>query len=282
MRYLGIRNKINYMPKILIVEDEEFLSDMYRMRFEQEGYAVVVASDGETGLELVKRERPDLVLLDLVLPGLDGFQVLAKIRKEPNLNKTKVFILSNLGQTDEVDKGLAGGADGYFVKANLTPTQLAEKVNAIFNNQAAAGKKPSQNKPSDQVATETPLPENSAKILLIEDEEAIVNMYKLRFQKSGFAIEAARNGAWGLKLAREKKFDAIILDMVMPAMNGFAALKILKADAGTKAVPVIILSNSAQDKDIAKAKELGAVACLLKSAITPARLVKEVEKIISK
>ena len=255
---------------------------MYKIRFEQEGYEILVAGDGLAGFELAKKEKPDLVLLDLVLPRLDGFKVLAKIRKEPGINKTKVFILSNLGQSDEVDRGLAGGADGYFIKANLTPTQLAEKVNAIFNNQAAAGKKSSKIKPSDQAAVETALPENSAKILLIEDEEAIVNMYKLRFQKSGFIIEAARNGAWGLKLAKQKKFDVIILDMVMPAMNGFEALKSLKADASTKDVPVIILSNSAQDKDIAKAKELGAAACLLKSAITPARLVEEVKKIINK
>jgi len=268
------------MLKILIVEDEEFLSDMYKIRFEQEGYEILVARDGLAGFELAKKEKPDLVLLDLVLPRLDGFKVLAKIRKEPDINKIKVFILSNLGQTDEVDKGLAGGADGYFVKANLTPTQLTEKVNAIFNNPAAAGKKPSQGRASDRVAAETPLPENSAKILLIEDEEAIVNMYKLRFRKSGFVIEAARNGAWGLKLAREKKYDVIILDMVMPAMNGYDALKILKADASTKDVPVIILSNSAQDKDIERAKKLGAAACLLKSSITPAKLVGVVERIL--
>jgi len=113
------------MLKILIVEDEEFLSDMYKIRFEQEGYEILVARDGLAGFELAKKEKPDLVLLDLVLPRLDGFKVLAKIRKEPDINKIKVFILSNLGQTDEVDKGLAGGADGYFVKAKLTPTQLA-------------------------------------------------------------------------------------------------------------------------------------------------------------
>jgi DNA-binding response OmpR family regulator len=270
------------MPKILIIEDEEFLSDMYQLKFEQAGYLTIVAHDGLEGLELVKKEQPDLVLLDLILPKLDGFQVLAKLRKEPATKNIKVFILSNLGQGDEVEKGLKTGADGYFIKANLTPSQLLEKVNAIFNNQAMAERNKS-NKivPDEEVALE-PAQTKEAKILLIEDEDAIINMYKLRFQKGGWQIEVAKNGAWGLKLARQKKFAVIIMDMVMPAMNGFEAIKILKADANTKDVPIIILSNSAQDQDIAKAKKLGAAAYLLKSMITPARLVKEVEKFLNK
>ena len=270
------------MPKILIVEDEEFLSDMYKIKFEQAGYAAIVARDGLEGFELAKKEQPDLVLLDLILPKLDGFKVLAKLRKEPATKKIKVFILSNLGQSDEVNKGLATGADGYFIKANLTPSQLLEKVNVIFNNQGEAGKDKNHKIIHDENFEHQAVEKKSAKILLIEDEEAIINMYKLRFQKGGFEIEVARNGAWGLKIARQKKFDVILLDMIMPAMNGYEAIKILKADDSTKDVPIIILSNSAQDGDIKEAKKLGAAACLLKSMITPAKLVQEVEKLLSK
>ncbi|MBI4779352.1 response regulator [Candidatus Falkowbacteria bacterium] len=270
------------MPKILIVEDEEFLSDMYKIKFEQSGYAVIVAHDGLEGLKLAKKEQPDLVLLDLILPKLDGFKVLAKLKAEPAAKKIKVFILSNLGQSDEVSRGMKTGADGYFIKANLTPSQLLEKVNAIFNNQSEALKdkksKVIHNKNFERQAVE----KKQAKILLIEDEEAIINMYKLRFNKEGFEIEVAKNGAWGLKLAKQKKFDIILLDMIMPAMNGYEAIKILKSDENTKNVPIVILSNSAQDGDIEEAKKLGAAAYLLKAMITPAKLVKEVEKILNK
>ena len=267
------------MPKILIVEDEEFLSEMYKIKFEQAGYATIVAGDGAEGFELAKKELPDLVLLDLILPKLDGFKVLAKLRQEPSTKKIKVFILSNLGQSDEVDKGMKTGADGYFIKANLTPSQLLEKVNGIFNNQGetAKDKKIIYNENFEHPAVE----KKPAKILLIEDEEAIISMYKLRFDKAGFQIEVARNGAWGIKLAKQKKFDIILLDMVMPAMNGYEAIKALKSDDNTKNVPIIILSNSAQDGDIKEAKKLGATLCLLKSMITPAKLVQEVEKILN-
>ena len=269
------------MPKILIVEDEEFLSDMYKIKFMQAGYVTIVAPDGQEGFELATKEQPDLILLDLVMPKLNGFEVLEKLRQQASTRNIKVFILSNLGQSDEINHGLKAGADGYFIKANLTPGQLLEKVNAIFNNFPAA--RGDKNKPIIQAEdTEQKLIEKKlAKILLIEDEEAIIGMYKLRFQKSGFEIEVARNGAWGLKLARQKKFDVILLDMMMPALNGYEAIKSLKADQTTKDVPIIILSNSAQDNDIKEDKKLGAAVCLLKSMITPAKLVKEVEKILN-
>ena len=120
------------MTKILIVEDEEFLSDMYKIKFEQAGYNTVIARDGLEGFELAKKELPDLILLDLILPILDGFKVLAKLRAESSTKKIKVFILSNLGQSDEINKGMKSGADGYFIKANLTPSQLLEKVEKIL------------------------------------------------------------------------------------------------------------------------------------------------------
>ncbi|MFH1583339.1 MAG: response regulator transcription factor, partial [Candidatus Falkowbacteria bacterium] len=246
------------MPKILIVEDEEFLSDMYKIKFEQAGYEAIIARDGLEGFELAKKEQPDLVLLDLILPKLDGFKVLAKLRQESSTKKIKVFILSNLGQSDEVSEGIKAGANGYFIKANLTPNQLLEKINAILNNQGkAAGTKKDIIAHAEDFEHQV-VEKRQAKILLIEDEEAIINMYKLRFQKGGFEIEVARNGAWGLKLAKQKKFDVILLDMIMPAMNGYEAIKILKADDNTKDVPIIILTNSAQDGDIKEVKKLGA------------------------
>ncbi|MFA5359603.1 MAG: response regulator [Patescibacteria group bacterium] len=268
------------MHKILIVEDEQFLSDMYKLKFEHDGYKAVVARDGSEGLELAKKEKPDLILLDLVLPGIDGFKVLTELKKDAATKNIKVFIFSNLGQENEIKTGKKIGADGYFIKANMTPSQLMEKVNALFNNKDEI--KPTKKINSEKESDNSIVEKSSAKILLIEDEEAIINMYKLRFDKEGFQIEIARNGAWGLKLARQKKFDIILLDMVMPAMNGYEAIKALKSDDNTKNVPIIILSNSAQDGDIKKAKKLGANSYLLKSMITPAKLVEEVKRYLNK
>lgn len=118
--------------KIVIVEDEVFLSEMYKMKFSAEGYDVYTAANGEEALKVVSEVMPDILLLDLVMPKMDGYEVLKKLRADEKTSKLKIYVLSNLGQTGEVDKGLEEGADGYFVKSSMTPTQLADEVAKIL------------------------------------------------------------------------------------------------------------------------------------------------------
>jgi DNA-binding response OmpR family regulator len=118
--------------KLCIVEDEPALLEMYKMKFTAEGYEVLTAANGVEGLKLIKESKPNLVLLDLMMPIMDGFQVLAELRKDPATAKTVVYIFSNLGQSSEIERGIAEGANGYFVKSSLTPTQLATEVKKIL------------------------------------------------------------------------------------------------------------------------------------------------------
>lgn len=121
------------MPKkLLLIEDEKYLFEMYKMKLEQEGYEVVAALDGEEGMKVAQKEKPDLILLDLVLPKMNGYEFLKKIRQDPKLKKIKIYILSNLGQDEEIDQGFKDGADGFMLKTNLTPGQLMENIKKIF------------------------------------------------------------------------------------------------------------------------------------------------------
>ena len=96
------------MPKtILIIEDDKFLREMIAKRLREEGYDVSMAVDGEEGIKKIQGEKPDLILLDLILPGIDGFEVLERMRKDSELAKIPVVILSNLGQKEEVERGRA-------------------------------------------------------------------------------------------------------------------------------------------------------------------------------
>jgi tubulin-specific chaperone A len=245
-----------------------------------------VAENGPEGIAVAKKEKPDLIFLDLVLPGMSGYEILEKLRKDEETKNLKIYILSNLGQVGEIDKSFVDGADGYLVKANLTPTQLVENARKIFDGQNVGLKRkpvgsPVKNfkvKEVDKKAATQQTQGGGVSVLLIEDDAAIVDMYGLYLKKEGCRVEIAKNGAWGIKQAKEKKFDIIIMDMLMPAMNGYQALKDLKKDKKTKNTPVIVMSNSAQDKEMGKAKSCGAVCYLLKSQITPARLKKEIEK----
>ncbi|NUM25752.1 MAG: response regulator [Candidatus Buchananbacteria bacterium] len=114
--------------KILIVEDDAALLEMYKIKFQESGLNLVTASDGLAGLELVKKEKPTLILLDIMMPKMDGFAVLSEIKKDPATKSITVLMLSNLGQQSDVEKGSQLGAADYIVKASMTPTQVVEKV----------------------------------------------------------------------------------------------------------------------------------------------------------
>ncbi len=121
------------MPKkILIVEDDKFLRELIVKKLSNEGYEVAEAADGEQGLQQIKEAAPELVLLDLILPGIDGFEVLAQKREDPFIARIPVVILSNLGQKEDVDKGLNLGAIDYLIKAHFTPGEIIEKVRSIL------------------------------------------------------------------------------------------------------------------------------------------------------
>ena len=121
------------MKKILITEDEPGLLEMYKLYFERAGYEVINASDGKLGVEFAKKERPDLILLDILMPQIDGWAMLKDLKSDPATKMIPVIIFSNLAQTEEIQRGLAMGADQYLVKSALTPKELLAKVQKLLN-----------------------------------------------------------------------------------------------------------------------------------------------------
>lgn len=118
--------------KILIIEDDKFLRELIVQKIIKEGYDIDEAIDGEDGIKKVKELKPDLVLLDLILPGIDGFEVLARMKEDVSVSQIPVIILSNLGQKDDVEKGLKLGAVDYLIKAHFTPGEIINKIKAVL------------------------------------------------------------------------------------------------------------------------------------------------------
>lgn len=117
---------------ILLVEDDPFLIDIYSEKLKKSGFALEVVSNGEEVLPKIREKKPSLVILDIVLPQVDGWEILEQIKKDPAVSNTKVVILSNLGQKEEVEKGIAGGAAKYLIKANYTPSGVVEEIKKIL------------------------------------------------------------------------------------------------------------------------------------------------------
>lgn len=118
--------------RILLVEDDRFLRKAAEATLRQRGYAVVTAADGEEALRQAAAEAPDLILLDLIMPKLQGFEVLRRLKGDPGTAGIPVIVLSNLGQERDVQQAMEGGAVAYFIKSNLSLQDLAREVDKVL------------------------------------------------------------------------------------------------------------------------------------------------------
>jgi len=116
------------MKKILFIEDEEVLRNLLHKKLTHEGYNVITAPDGEIGIEMIKKEKPDLILLDILMPQKTGFEVMEEINKDKELKKIPIIIISNSGQPVELEKAKALGAKDCLVKTEFDPQEVIEKV----------------------------------------------------------------------------------------------------------------------------------------------------------
>jgi two-component system response regulator AdeR len=122
--------------KVAIIEDDIAIVQMYRTKFENEGYEVATAPDGAAGLELIDSFSPDIILLDLMMPNMNGLDMLSKLRSETAGRLAKVVVLTNMGDTETATKVYKMAADDYIVKAEMTPKQVADRVKALLDKSA--------------------------------------------------------------------------------------------------------------------------------------------------
>lgn len=126
--------------KILFVDDDNFLRKVYKSELGDQGYEVILAADGEEGLEKAKISDPDLIILDMIMPKKNGFEVLTELQNNPDTKNIPVIILSNLGQDDDIKKGLDLGAVDYLVKDNITLSTIVDKVSLYLNSKSKSKK----------------------------------------------------------------------------------------------------------------------------------------------
>ncbi|MDO8523499.1 MAG: response regulator [bacterium] len=118
--------------KVLIVDDDEFLLEMYAMKFVESGYEVDTAKNGEDAVKKAKTNSPDVILMDVVMPKMDGFDLLRNLKKENAAPNAITLVLTNLGQKEDVDKGMKSGATDYIIKAHFTPSEVVKRVESLL------------------------------------------------------------------------------------------------------------------------------------------------------
>jgi len=127
------KKKKENKKNILLVEDDVFLAGIYKKKFEVEGFDISVADNGEKGLSEAKKKLPNLILLDILLPKMDGFAVLKELKKDETTKDIPVILLTNLGQKDDVAKGIEMGVEDYLIKIHFKPSEVVDKVRKVLN-----------------------------------------------------------------------------------------------------------------------------------------------------
>jgi DNA-binding response OmpR family regulator len=120
------------MAHVLIVEDDDFFRDLIHKKLKSENFDVIEAADGKKGIEAIKEKKPDIVLLDLLLPNVDGFEVLSQARANADTANIPIIILSNLGQQEDIEKGLKLGANDYLIKSQFDMVQVIDKIKTLL------------------------------------------------------------------------------------------------------------------------------------------------------
>lgn len=273
------------MPKIIVVEDDPMLGEIYEKKFSEASFEMKLVTSGKAVESEVAAYQPEMVLLDIVLPDMDGYEILEVLSKNASTRTIPVYVFSNLSAKEDIERATSLGAKGFITKSSFTPTQLVEEVKKILGSASAETAAPAATVPTSSSAEKTisnQKEKNSHKILIIEDEDVFIEMFGDKLKQEGFEVVSAKNGKWGLKEAEEGGFSCILLDMMMPAMNGYEAVKELRASEKTKDTPIIILSNSALDSEVQQALELGANEYYVKTQVTPGEVADRVKELIKK
>jgi len=240
---------------ILVIEGDTTASLSLRTRLERAGYLVTLAATGEDGLAAARSCQPDLILLDLTLPSLDGRRVLQQLKDDPQLRHIPVAII-NIDDDQEV--GVALGAVDYFVKPVQHDALLGWLVHHSFI---------------------PPLDDHTINVLVIDDDPATLAVVTQTLQRQGVQVIDAANGTDGLRLARAHTFDLIICDLLMPGIDGFTVIAALHDDPATRNVPVLVLTSqdlTQNDRNRLAGKTLAIIA---KGGETPADLQEWIHRI---
>ncbi len=227
--------EINHIQKhsktILITDDNPFELDQIAHILREAKYKVLLAHSGEECLECLKKDIPDLLILDLIMPGMDGFEVLDEIRSNPDTQNLPVIIVTAKELSDQEKIRLRGRVITVITKGKTNHEQLNLQIEKIIREIQVS-------KPNAKTEKYTQNPT----ILMVEDNFDAVIQVKTLLEKSGYNIDVAKGGKQAVEYVNHKIPDGIILDLMMPEMDGFAVLETIRNTPATRNIPVLILT----------------------------------------
>jgi len=246
------------VKKILVIDDEPAIADIIKINLEADGYEVDTALDGMEGIEKAKASPPDVITLDVLMPGMNGFQVMELLKKNPGTADIPVIFIS-IVEGPQKDRGFHLGAVDFLTK----PIEYGELLKSLKKIESSIGKVTGVKK----------------EVLVIDDEVDVANLIKVNLEDQGYDVFVAYNGPDAIAIARERKPEVIMLDLAMPGMDGFSVMKVLKQDKETEHIPIIVLTGHDTKGYKQKSLMLGAAQYMTKP-FSEKDIVEEIKKVI--
>lgn len=268
------------MARILVIEDNPENLELMRFLLQAFQHEALVARNGEEGLSVAERERPDLILCDIHMPTLDGYGVLARLRRDALLRKIPCVAVTALAMLGDQSKILDAGFDGYISKP-IDPEKFVTEVDTYLKRPAAEVSSAQMlTVPSQPQAQAVPLAAPVATVLVVDDSSTNRDLIAHTLGAFGYATTLVNNVQDALASVRRAPPDLIVSDLHMPERDGMSFLHEIKADACLCHIPFIFLSSSVWgDRDTARALEMGALR-FLQRPIEPMDLVQAVQAIV--
>ncbi len=241
----------HYIPKIknriLIIDDDPVVIEELKVLLKKENYELLFAYTGEKGLEFIKTAKPDLIILDLMMPGINGFVILDSLQQDEEIKDIPVIILTAIDLTEKEKGKLPQNVKGILLKGQIDKTHLIKTIkDSLFLSITEA-----------RLGTQKISSTTSAKILIVEDNLDNLFLIKEALKDTNYIIYTAKNGIQAIEQAQKINPDLIIMDMLMPVMDGYEAVQRLRKYPHFKKIPIIGLTARAMRGDKEKVLAAG-------------------------
>jgi len=266
------------VAQILVIEDNPANLELMAYLLVSFGHVVATADHGESGIATARRQRPDLIVCDVQLPGLDGYAVVRALKQEPSLSAIPVVAVTALAMVGDREKGLAIGFDGYIAKP-IDPERFVGQIERFLSAEQR-GSAPCQSAEA-AAASAAPRAKTCGSVLVVDDSPTNRELIQQTLTPFGYDVRLASTVAAGFELAVTDMPDLVLSDLHMPDEDGFDLIRRLRADPRLTNLPVILVSSSlwgVRDRETAAA--LGVMRFLFRP-LEPQALIDEVSRCLA-
>jgi two-component system cell cycle response regulator len=261
------------MARILIIEDNPTNLELMNYLLEAFGHKTVSAESGEVGLELARNGSVDLIVCDLQLPGIDGYEVVRRMKSLPEARSIPVVAVTAFAMVGDRDRALAAGFDGYLAKP-IIPETFVRQVEGFLKSEHRLHYQPP---PAEQSRPSTVSSPARATILVVDDSAVNLNLICSTLEPFGYRVITARSVTEAISLLGQSPPEIILSDLHMPEQDGFGLIRFVKGNSHLNGIPFLFISSSIWgEKDRIQALELGATK-FISRPIEPQMLLAEVE-----